>query len=177
MPPTGVRPTKDRVKAAVFSALDARGLLDGAVVLDLFAGCGALGLEALSRGAARAVFVERDAAALQALRENVEALGWSGEARVRAGPAERFAAEPGAGTFDVAFVDPPYEMADAPVGAVLERLADRVAGGTIVLERPARGGPVPLPPGWTVTWERTFGDTLVAFVQPEVDGSSRHTTP
>jgi 16S rRNA (guanine966-N2)-methyltransferase len=176
VPLTGVRPTKDRVKAAVFSALDARGLLDGAVVLDLFAGCGALGLEALSRGADAAVFVEREAPALQALRANVAALGWAGRAQLRAGAAERFAAETGGGSFDVAFVDPPYEMPEAAVAAVLEHLVARVPGGTIVLERPARGGSVPAPSGWSVTWERTFGDTLVTFVQPEADASSRTTS-
>jgi 16S rRNA (guanine966-N2)-methyltransferase len=169
VPADGVRPTKDRVKAAVFSALDARGLLDGAVVLDLFAGCGALGLEALSRGAAEAVFVERDPAALSALRANVQALGWADRAKVQAGAAERFAAataDGGRSSFDLAFVDPPYDMAATDVGGVLERLAARVPGGTMVVERPARGEPPPAPEGWSVTWERTFGDTLVTFVQP-----------
>ena len=172
VPPVGVRPTKDRVKAAVFSALDARGLLDGAVVLDLYAGCGALGLESLSRGAAHATFVERDPGALQALRDNVAALGWRDRAVVRAGAAGRVAAErgPQAGSFDVAFVDPPYEMADEPVAEVLAGLVERVPDGTIVLERPARrAGPLPAPPGWSVAWERTFGDTLVVFVQPQTD--------
>ncbi len=175
VPPKGVRPTKDRVKAAVFSALDARALLDGAVVLDLYAGCGALGLEALSRGAEHATFVERDPAALQAVRENIQALGWSGRAVVRAAAAERFAAErgpvsgsgSGSASFDLAFVDPPYELGDDAVGALLDRLVERVPGGTVVLERPVhRAGPLPSPAGWSVTWERTFGDTLVAFVQP-----------
>ncbi|HEY1741315.1 MAG TPA: 16S rRNA (guanine(966)-N(2))-methyltransferase RsmD [Acidimicrobiia bacterium] len=172
VPPAGVRPTKDRVKAAVFSALDARGLLDGAVVLDLYAGCGALGLESLSRGAAHGTFVERDPAALQALRDNVSALGWRDRAVVRAGAAERVVAErgPQAGSFDLAFVDPPYEMADARVAEVLARLVERLPDGTIVVERPSHGsGPLPAPPGWSVMWERTFGDTLVAFVQPQTD--------
>ncbi len=172
VPAAGVRPTKDRVKAAVFSALDARGLLDGAVVVDLYAGCGALGLEALSRGAAHATFVERDPAALAALRANVAALCCTDRAQVRAGAVDRFVAEtgPAAGTFDLAFADPPYDSGDEALAAVLVRLVERVPGGTIVLERPARRpGPLPAPPGWSVTWERTFGDTLVAFVQPGSD--------
>jgi 16S rRNA (guanine966-N2)-methyltransferase len=172
VPPFGVRPTKDRVKAAVFSALDARGLLDGAVVLDLYAGCGALGLESLSRGAAQVTFVERDLSALQALRGNVAALGWTDRAMVRAGAAERLAVErgPQAGSFDLAFVDPPYEMTDERLDPVLAALVERLPDGTIVLERPARrSGPLPAPPGWSVTWERTFGDTLIAFVQPQTD--------
>jgi 16S rRNA (guanine966-N2)-methyltransferase len=167
VPAAGVRPTKDRVKAAMFSALDARALLDGAVVADVFAGCGALGLEALSRGADAATLVERDPAVLSALRGNVAALGFSDRATVRAGAAERFAAEVGAGSFDLAFVDPPYEMDAEAVGRLLGALVARVPGGTVVLERPSRGGEVAAPPGWTVTWDRTFGDTLVRFVQAE----------
>ena len=82
VPDVGVRPTKDRVKASVFSALDARGLLDDAVVLDVFAGCGALGLEALSRGAAQASFTDTDRLAIAAVRENVAALGMADRAVV-----------------------------------------------------------------------------------------------
>ncbi len=166
VPAIGVRPTKDRVKAAVFSALDARGLLDGAVVADVYAGCGALGLEALSRGAAHATFVEHDPAALSALRANVTALRYGDSARVLAAPAERFAAERTAATFDLAFVDPPYEMASDQVTAVLSDLTARLPDGIIVLERPTRGEAVTPPDEWTVTWERVFGDTLVKFVQP-----------
>lgn len=165
VPETGVRPTKDRVKASVFSALDARGLLQDAVVLDLFAGCGALGLEALSRGAAQATFADTDRLALAAVRANVEAFGMTDRARVLAGGAEAVAR--GSGTADLAFVDPPYEREAAEIAALLAVLVERLPGGTIVLERPSRGERVAPPAGWEVTWERVFGDTLVEFLQQE----------
>jgi len=165
VPDTGVRPTKDRVKASIFSALDARGLLHDAVVLDLFAGCGALGLEALSRGAAQATFADTDRLALAAVRENVAALGMADRARVLAGGAETLAR--GSGTVDLAFVDPPYELDASEVAALLAVLVERLPGGTIVLERPSRGAAVEMPDGWEVTWDRVFGDTLVRFLQQQ----------
>ncbi len=105
------RPTSDRVREALFSML---GGLDGLAVLDLFAGSGALGIEALSRGARRAVFVERDAGALAALRANLAALGLEEQrAQVRAGDALRAlrAAAARAETYDLVFLDPPYRHA------------------------------------------------------------------
>ncbi|HEY5194595.1 MAG TPA: 16S rRNA (guanine(966)-N(2))-methyltransferase RsmD, partial [Solirubrobacteraceae bacterium] len=105
------RPTSDRVREALFSML---GAIDGASVLDLFAGTGALGIEALSRGAARALFVERDTAAVAALRGNLAQLGLAEpQARVRVGDAlEALRAARGAGeTYDLVFVDPPYSQA------------------------------------------------------------------
>ena len=165
VPTSGVRPTKDRVKAAVFSALDARGLLVDAVVLDLYAGCGALGLEAVSRGAAVATLVDNDRAAQVALRANVEALGVASQVQVLAASAET-AARSGR-TVDLVFVDPPYDLAAEVVDALLVELVQRTPGGTIVLERPARGV-LPQPPsGWVSTWQRTFGDTLIVFLQED----------
>jgi 16S rRNA (guanine966-N2)-methyltransferase len=105
-----VRPTADRVREAWMSILASE--LPGARVLDLFAGSGALGLEALSRGAARATFVELSPASLEALRGNIESLGVGRRATVRRGDALRFAQGLGAGEYDVAFADPPYS-ADA----------------------------------------------------------------
>lgn len=140
-----VRPTKDRVKAAVFSALDARDLVRDAVVLDLYAGSGALGIEALSRGAAAATFVERDRDAVAAIRANVAACGFTGvvvesdaAAYLRARIASRQAARSSGDTFDLAFVDPPYDMADEELRPVLAAVAQRAPGGLIVLERPRR---------------------------------------
>lgn len=101
-----VRPTADRVREAWMSIL-APELAD-ARVLDLFAGSGALGLEALSRGAAHATFVELAPASLEALRANIAALGVGGQATVRRGDALRFAQGLAAGAYDVAFADPPY---------------------------------------------------------------------
>jgi 16S rRNA (guanine966-N2)-methyltransferase len=107
-PPPGrtTRPTTDRVREAWMSTVAAE--LDGARVLDLFAGSGALGLEALSRGAAHATFVETAAPALRVLRSNIEALGAAGRATVFRSDALRYAAALAPGSFDVAFADPPY---------------------------------------------------------------------
>lgn len=103
-----VRPTADRVREAWMSILGDR--LEGARVLDLFAGSGALGLEALSRGAASAEFVEMHQASLEALRRNIEALGVEDRVTVRRGDAERFVERIAPGAYDLAFADPPYAI-------------------------------------------------------------------
>jgi len=164
-----IRPTKDRVKEAVFSALDARGLLLDAVVLDVCAGSGALGLEALSRGAVSATFVERDRTAVDALRNNIAAIAEAGTASVVVGDALTFLAPGGGGgrsTFDLVFVDPPYSMDASERDALVAAAAPRAPGGTIVLETAATTAAPEAPTAWSVTWERRFGDTLVVFLQP-----------
>jgi 16S rRNA (guanine966-N2)-methyltransferase len=162
-----VRPTKDMVREAMFSALDARGALVDATVLDLFAGTGALGIEALSRGATRAVFVERDRTALDAIAANVTALRLGDRARVLAADVARFlrGMPPPDGPFDLVLADPPYDTTDADVTALLVALAAPgwLAPDAIVsVERPARH-PVVVPTGWRTGWERAFGDTLLSF--------------
>src|SRR6185295_6834999 len=104
-PGTGTRPTTDRVREAWMSTV--APVLPGARVLDLFAGSGALGLEALSRGAAAATFVEQDAKAIAILRTNVEALGAAAAVRIVKGDAVKYARGLAEGSFDVAFADPP----------------------------------------------------------------------
>ncbi len=165
VPAIGVRPTKDRVKAAIFSALDARGLLQDAVALDAYAGSGALGLEAVSRGAASVTLVEPDRAALAAVRSTVKKFGIEGQVRLIADRIE-MASTRFSHTFDLVFVDPPYETDSDVVHDVLIQLSKCVPGGTLVVERPTRGGKVAPPADWTVVWERAFGDTLVMFMQP-----------
>jgi 16S rRNA (guanine966-N2)-methyltransferase len=162
-PKGGARPTTDRAKEALFAALGPDVVVD-AVVLDLFAGSGALGIEALSRGAARAVFVDRDRRAADAVRANLESTRFADRARVQVGPAASFLrrGEPAAG-FDLVFLDPPYDL-DAPqVGAMLADLdASGVLapGATVVVE--TRRDAVPgLPEGWIVDWQRAYGDTLL----------------
>jgi len=162
-----VRPTKDIVREAMFSALDARGVLVDATVLDLYSGSGALSFEALSRGAARAVLVERDRAALRAIGANVEQLDREGRTRVVPSDVGRFLAgnPPPEAPFDLVFADPPYDTADADVTELLERLGAPgwcVPGAIVSVERPARH-PVVTPPGCSCSWERVFGDTLLAF--------------
>ena len=162
-----VRPTKDMVREAMFSALDARGALVDANVLDLYAGTGALGIEALSRGAARAVFVERDRAALDAIATNVETLRLGDNARVLAADVTRAlaGAPPPGAPFDLVVIDPPYDTTDEDVTALLDTLGRPgwLAPDAIVsVERPARH-PVVVPNGWRTGWERAFGDTLLSF--------------
>jgi 16S rRNA (guanine966-N2)-methyltransferase len=164
-----VRPTSDRVKESVFSALGP-GRLVGARVLDLYAGSGALGLEALSRGAAGAVLVERDAAAARAIRANIETLGFSDRAVLRVGAVAAVLGGPGPGeeAFDLVLLDPPYDTPQADLEGVLRRIVEGgwvATSGTVVVERAAGSSDLGWPAGWGSTWERCYGDTLVLFAQ------------
>jgi 16S rRNA (guanine966-N2)-methyltransferase len=153
-PGRSTRPTSDRVREALFSIL---GPLDGERVLDLFAGSGALGLEALSRGAGEAVLVERAPAALKALRANVEALG--ADAEVVAGDARaylRAARERGA-EYDLLFLDPPYRAADE-LGRDLLLAPVLASRGRVVSESDRRA---PLELDVPIIDERRYGDTLI----------------
>ena len=163
-----VRPTKDFVREAVFSALDSRGAIVDANVLDLYAGTGALAIEALSRGAAQALLVERDRAALDAIDRNLDQLDLAGRARVQradvasvlAGPPPREA------PFHLVIADPPYDTDDASIAGLLAGLTAPgwlAADAMIVVERGA-GAVIEVPEGLRACWERTFGDTLVVFV-------------
>lgn len=154
--PTGrsVRPTSDRVREALFSMLASRADLEGLTVLDLFAGTGALGIEALSRGAAHATFVERDPAAVATVRANLVATGLGAAATVVRDDARRFVGRPGA-AFDVAFCDPPYDYAGWP--ELLERLPARLA--VVESDRDIDPGP-----GWAVLRSRRYGGTVVLLL-------------
>ncbi len=157
--PTGgaTRPMTDRAKEALFSSLGAG--VAGAGVVDLYAGTGSLGLEALSRGAATAVFVERHRGALSALRRNVEEVRLGGE--VVAGDVADFLSGE-CGPFDLAFVDPPYAVSLASLTDVLRLLDHRLApGATIVVHRRA-GQPAPeAPPSWDPAALRRYGDSVL----------------
>jgi 16S rRNA (guanine966-N2)-methyltransferase len=163
-----VRPTKDIAREAVFSALEARGAVEDAAVLDLYAGTGALAIEALSRGAASATIVERDPTALAAIRTNLGVLPEGAVAVVVARDVTRYlaGASSAGGPFDLVFIDPPYDTADEDVTSVLAALTvpGRLASDAIVtVERPHRRHIV-APPGLQTGWERTFGDTLLTFL-------------
>ena len=125
VPKSGTRPTSERVREALFSRLDHMNVLEGAVVLDLYAGTGALGLEALSRGAATATLVEKASGAARVATSNVRSTGLS--ARVVTADARAYlAARSGqvlSGEVDLVFIDPPYDIAEADMTAVLEGLA------------------------------------------------------
>ena len=163
-----VRPTSDRVKESVFSALGPDRIV-GARVLDLYAGSGALALEALSRGAAGALLVERDAAAVRAIRTNIDTLGFADRAVLRAGPVGAvLGGPPPEERFDLALLDPPYDTPGEEVESVLLLLTERewlAPAATVVVERAAGSSPLRWPSGWGSTWERCYGDTLVLFAQ------------
>jgi 16S rRNA (guanine966-N2)-methyltransferase len=153
------RPTADRVREALFSILGAR--VQGARVLDLFAGSGALGLEALSRGAAHATFVDSAPAAIRALRANLAALGV--EAEVVRADALRWlrAASARPRQYDLVFLDPPYRQADV-LGAGLSDVLPAVLGpGALVVSESDRRAPLELT--IPTTNERRYGDTLIRF--------------
>jgi len=177
--PRGVdtRPTSDRVREALFGLLDAAGALEGARVLDLYSGTGALALEAMSRGAREATLVEASRQALRALRANVDALGLGARAHVVAADVARAAAKLArAGPYDVVLADPPWalvEAGDAP--RAIERLvaAGAVAtGGVVVLEHAARSRS-PEIAGLTAVETRRYGDTALAIYKPAILAPAR----
>src|SRR3954447_16442583 len=155
------RPTSDRVREALFGAVQARHVLDGAPALDLFAGSGALGLEAASRGAASVVLVDAARAAVEVARRNAAALGLAG-VRVVHAPALRYLAGPAA-PVDLALLDPPYAVDEEALGQVLAALdAGHLApGAVVVVERSARSPQPRWPVGWTDSGVRRYGDTAV----------------
>ena len=164
---TGTRPTSDRVRESLFSIL---GAVDGDVVLDLFAGTGALGIEAISRGAASAVAVERDRNALHAIRTNADALALGDRLRVvPRGWREALRAEAEAGAqFNLVLIDPPYELVPDIVPGLGPAVAAVLApGGVVVLEH-ARGAMMGAGglPGIDASEETTrrYGDTEITVM-------------
>lgn len=162
VPPSGTRPTPDRVREALFSALEHEPGLAGAAVLDVCAGSGALGLEALSRGAADAVFVESDRRAAAVLRRNVAVVDLGG--RVLVGNAGAVLARPAERAFDVVLADPPYAVSDAEVAGWLRAAAGAgwlAEGATVVLERARSTGGFAWPEPLRAVRERRYGDTVL----------------
>jgi 16S rRNA (guanine966-N2)-methyltransferase len=158
-PGRGTRPTADRVREALFATL---GPLEGAVVLDLFAGSGALGIEALSRGAARAVFVERDPRAADVACANLAALGvGDAQAVVLRMPARRALqyARARGDTYDLVLLDPPYESAPDLGPELSEALGPLLATGARVVTESDRRAPLEL--SLPVVHERRYGDTII----------------
>ncbi len=167
-PGAGTRPTSEKVRAALANSLASTGGLDGARVLDLYAGSGALGLELISRGAGSAVFVERDRAALTALRANVTSLGAAG-VTVVASDVLGFVgtvAGGGIGPFDVVLADPPYDLAPqdlVAVLAVLQRVGALAAHADVIIERGVKSGEVSWPAPLAGGRVRRYGDTLLCY--------------
>jgi 16S rRNA (guanine966-N2)-methyltransferase len=164
--PRGVRPVADRAREGVFSSLG--DVVPGARVLDLYAGTGALGIEALSRGAVSALFVERDRRALATIRENLRRTGLAGWATVVGGGVERFL--DGAGderAFDLVFLDPPY-ASGAELRSLLERLRASgvvVPGATVLLTRDSRDPTDVVPLDWPVAKRLTYGDSVLTLLR------------
>jgi 16S rRNA (guanine966-N2)-methyltransferase len=161
---SATRPTAEKVRAAIGNALAATGGLDGAAVLDLYAGSGALGLELASRGAARVVLVERDRAAQAAIRANLDQLG-APSAVLVPGDAAAFARMPGE-AFDIVVADPPYAETGEALAALLTDLhmSGRLRpAADLVLERPARAGELAWPEPLQAVKVRRYGDTLVCY--------------
>jgi 16S rRNA (guanine966-N2)-methyltransferase len=153
-----VRPTSDRVREAIFNALGSLGLVDGALVVDLFAGTGALGIEALSRGAHHATFVDADPRSLAVVRANLAATGLADRADVvKADALAWVAAEAARRTpFDLAFADPPYRFDRWP------DLLAALPAGWVVVESDRSVDP---PSGWGSARERRYGTTVVGFLR------------
>lgn len=163
VPPRGTRPTTDRVREALFNALAARMDFTGLKVLDLYAGSGALGLEALSRGAASVLFVEADRRAAEVIAGNVERIGMPGST-LRRGSVATVLAGGAAEPVDLVLADPPYDLSAEEVAAILAALVRHgwvAAGAVVVVERPASSPPLTWPAGWTGWPDRRYGDTRV----------------
>jgi 16S rRNA (guanine966-N2)-methyltransferase len=161
VPGRETRPTSDRVKEALFGILGDR--VEGARVLDLFAGTGALAIEALSRGAASAVLVEQAAPAVTVIRANLDALGLAGVATVRRTRAETYLRTQRDGPFDLVLLDPPYAAPVGLVAGLLGRLARTALapGAVVVVEAPARAEAPPWPPDLAPERPRRYGDTAI----------------
>lgn len=170
---SGTRPTSDRVREALFSRLEHRGLLPGGNVLDLYAGSGALGLEAASRGAGLVLLVESRRDAAQVIAANIKAVGRPGvrvlrdtvERALRTGP-------PGGIRMDLVFLDPPYDVTEEALGAALAALVEHAwlaVEAFVVVERSTRSPQPTWPEGLELSGEKRYGDTTMWFAEPPVD--------
>ena len=162
------RPTSDRVRESVFNILE-HGVADfslaGVRVLDLFAGTGALGLEALSRGGVFCLFVEEDAAARGLIRRNIETLGLTGVTKVFRRDATDLGPAGNRGGFGLVFLDPPYEKGLAPRALASAAAGGWLCAGAIAVIEDSKRAAIALPASFTAIAQRTWGDTLVLFTR------------
>jgi 16S rRNA (guanine966-N2)-methyltransferase len=170
VPRRGTRPTSDRVREALFSAVEAAMELPGARVLDLYAGTGALGLEALSRGAGHALLVESDAGAVSVLRRNVATLGLTG-AQVRQGKVATVLATPPQQPYDLVLSDPPYALTAEALTADLTALVAWTGPGSLLVVERARRSETPAWPAPLVPDRvRHYGDTSLHWARVAESG-------
>lgn len=160
-----IRPTSDRAREAVFNVIAHRygDHLDGARVLDLFAGTGALGLEALSRGASYGVFIEESAEGRGLIRTNVEAFGLSGRTKIFRRDATKLGEAGTLQPFDLVFADPPYGKGLGELALVAARDGGWLKPGALCLVEEAAATPFQPPAGFTLDERRDYGDTTIAF--------------
>lgn len=170
VPKTGTRPTSDRVREAIFSALESRDVIAGARVLDLFAGSGALALEALSRGARSVTMVEKAPPAGALLKVNAELIRSAGKldalsTRVVIASVAAYLGNAPSELFDIVFVDPPYELSEAEVSHCLELLVPHLADDAqVVLERSTRTGLPELPAEIILDKSKAYGETTIHWL-------------
>ena len=155
------RPITDRVKETLFAILGER-VVD-ARALDLYAGSGAIGIEALSRGASHATFVDRSREAVELIRRNLQRTHLESQARVVGMKVDRFLADNAEDRYDLAFLDPPYEV--RAILAPLERLGPMLAPGATVVVKAFWRTPIPAPDGLRPWRERRFGETALTFLE------------
>ena len=170
VPRSGTRPTSERVREALFARLDHYGVLDGARVLDLCAGSGALGLEAASRGAGEVALVDSSRSASQTCQRNIRSLGLSGVSAVTA-KAATFLAGPAGTPADLVLIDPPYELSEEDLAAILIPLVRSedpwLAPRTVVVvERSTRSPEPTWPAGLERFADKRYGETTVWFAEP-----------
>ena len=166
VPKASTRPTSDRVREAWFSRIEAHRSLSGSSVLDLFAGSGALGLEAASRGATSVTLVDNNPQAVTAMRDNQRTVSRActpaPSIRVVKSSALSFVQQAGSSTWDLVFLDPPYDYTSSSLNTLLEALVPVVAAeGWVLLERSARSEPPQWPEGFSALPSKTYGDTVV----------------
>lgn len=169
-PGSATRPTSDRVREAWFSALESQGQIAGARVLDLYAGSGALGLEAASRGASEVTLVDSHRSAVEVIRKNIKALSpvLGGQATLRAvkATAQTFVEGLSPGSLDLVFVDPPYDLGTAALEKVIARVCDAVvAGGWVMLERAKGSTELSWPSSMRPRPTKSYGDTSLVFAE------------
>lgn len=165
VPDAGTRPTSDRVRESLFGALESSGVLEGAAVLDLYAGSGALGLEAASRGAASVDLVEKAPRAATLVQRNAarvaKAIGDSSVIRVHRSAVDAYL-RTARGPFDLVFLDPPYDVGETELATALALVAPLVADGAdVVIERASRSPEPALPDGLVASRSKRYGDTTL----------------